>query len=413
MVALVRRTIVGLVAALAVFLWSAAMPLQAQEIAAIRNVLPEPTPLILKDGRIAFVTVYTIPFESGESELGGTALSRLNEILTPIATDCFLTAQAIGHVEPGANNDGDTLSAHRLARARADLVQRALIDRGLPQSAIASVWDWQFLVRSSRVTLWVFRLNEGEDCEGTPISAGGIAQAPLDGTGAPSVTADAETVDDGLEASGTGEVETERAATEPVRPSVPRELTTSEETARSAADPGEPAVAPGEDVLSGEARIEAEEIPPPSAEELADLAEEQAPALEEPSDEVATGAGSTQAALTGSGSGGAVASASITFGVNSSYFGAQSQQTLQRFVDELPAGESYTVELRTSVGSGDVQDATPAEARKYNRWMAERRALRVTEWLEQNAEGRSLELEPVYIEDDESRSVQLRALPAS
>ena len=137
------------------------------------NVL-QPTPLVLKDGRIAYVVVHTIPFEAGTAQVSPENMQILERVLRPIATDCFLTAQAIGHVRPGKGGDGDTLEAHRLARARADEVQKLLVGLGLPASAIASVWDWQFLVRESRVTLWIFRLNQGEDCKGTPI--GGAAR---------------------------------------------------------------------------------------------------------------------------------------------------------------------------------------------------------------------------------------------
>ena len=75
----------------------------------------------------------------------------------------------IGHVEPGPGNDGEALAAHRLARARADRIREALIADGLPPTSIASVWDWQFAVREPRVTLWVFSLAEGDDCDGKPI----------------------------------------------------------------------------------------------------------------------------------------------------------------------------------------------------------------------------------------------------
>ena len=88
-----------------------------------------------------------------------------------VATDCFLTAQVIGHVGSSEVAGNDTLNAHRLARARADAVQATLIAGGLPAKAIASVWDWQFMVREARATLWVFRLTPGEDCEGEPLDS--------------------------------------------------------------------------------------------------------------------------------------------------------------------------------------------------------------------------------------------------
>jgi hypothetical protein len=71
------------------------------------------------------------------------------------------------------------LNAHRLARSRADAVQASLISGGLPAKAIASVWDWQFMVREPRATLWVFELTAGEDCEGRQLQGGDlVAEAP-------------------------------------------------------------------------------------------------------------------------------------------------------------------------------------------------------------------------------------------
>src|SRR5690606_25883026 len=112
--------------------------------------------------------------------LPGEIAAQLAEIATALATDCFLTAQVIGHVSSREVAENETLEAHRLARARADAVQAALIGSGLPAKAIASVWDWQFLVREPRATLWTFRLVQGEDCEGLP----------LDGSTPPLVAAD-------------------------------------------------------------------------------------------------------------------------------------------------------------------------------------------------------------------------------
>ena len=140
----------------------------AAETRAADDTLLRPTPLILKDGRIANVSVHTLAFPPGESTLGPASSQRLASLTREMATDCFLTAQVIGHV--GTTEVGnDTVNAHRLARARADAVQASLIAGGLPAKAIASVWDWQFMVREPRATLWVFRLTPGEDCDGKPL----------------------------------------------------------------------------------------------------------------------------------------------------------------------------------------------------------------------------------------------------
>jgi hypothetical protein len=164
------RTLIGALligAALAAGLGSGA-PGQAAE--AGDDTLLQPTPLVLKDGRSANVSVHVLSFPPGQSVLGAANAQRLDSLSAELATDCFLTAQVIGHVG-SAEVGNDTLGAHRLARARADAVQASLIADGLPAKAIASVWDWQFMVREPRATIWVFRLTPGEDCEGRPVDA--------------------------------------------------------------------------------------------------------------------------------------------------------------------------------------------------------------------------------------------------
>ena len=75
-----------------------------------------------------------------DKALGAANAQRLDSLSAELATDCFLTAQVIGHVG-SAEVGNDTLGAHRLARARADAVQSSLIKDGLPAKAIASdIW---------------------------------------------------------------------------------------------------------------------------------------------------------------------------------------------------------------------------------------------------------------------------------
>jgi hypothetical protein len=169
--ALATRSIVaglGLIALVA-----AERPLQARQA----EPLLQPTPLVLKDGRIASVSIHVVPFAPGRGDLGGEAAARVAELTRAVGTDCFLTAQVIGHIGSSEVGQDDTLNAHRLARARADAVQASLIGGGLPAKAIASVWDWQFMVRAPRATLWIFQLTAGEDCEGRPLDGAMVAQA--------------------------------------------------------------------------------------------------------------------------------------------------------------------------------------------------------------------------------------------
>jgi flagellar motor protein MotB len=149
-------------------------PMQAADQA---EPLLRPTPLVLKDGRIANVSIHEVPFAHGRTELAAEVGADLSALTRSIGTDCFLTAQVIGHIDSNEIAEQDSLSAHRLARSRADAVQASLIGGGLPAKAIASVWDWQFMVREARATLWVFQLTAGEDCEGRPLREDMVAQA--------------------------------------------------------------------------------------------------------------------------------------------------------------------------------------------------------------------------------------------
>jgi outer membrane protein OmpA-like peptidoglycan-associated protein len=125
--------------------------------------------MAVRDGRIAETTARAIPFPSGEDALDAPTAAALDGFVAAIATDCFLFAQAIGHVRPGADAEGDTLAAHRLARARAEAIGARLQRAGLPGDAVSSAWDRQFAVREPRATLWIFSQVPGQDCAGTPL----------------------------------------------------------------------------------------------------------------------------------------------------------------------------------------------------------------------------------------------------
>jgi hypothetical protein len=178
----IYRTSVGVL--LATVGLAVAVAAGSAEAATAGETLLQPTPLILKDGRIAKVSVHVVPFQPGGTEVAPAAADELAGLTRTVATDCFLTAQVIGHVGPTEVAENDSLAAHRLARSRADAVQASLIGGGLPAKSIASVWDWQFMVPEPRATLWVFRLTEGEDCDGTPLP--GISELVAETeTGAP------------------------------------------------------------------------------------------------------------------------------------------------------------------------------------------------------------------------------------
>jgi hypothetical protein len=101
----------------------------------------------------------------------------------------------------------------------------------------------------------------------------------------------------------------------------------------------------------------------------------------------------------------------VVFDVNSSYFSRSATDDLSRFVADLGPNEGYLVELKGSIGGGDVSGKTPAEAARYNRWLAERRVVRVQEWLERHATGRVGQVTHSYVENDASRRVTVRMRP--
>jgi outer membrane protein OmpA-like peptidoglycan-associated protein len=141
----------------------------AQAAGGLTLLTEQPLPMAVRDGRIAETTARAIPFPSGEDALDAPTAAALDGFVAAIATDCFLFAQAIGHVRPGADAEGDTLAAHRLARARAEAIGARLQRAGLPGDAVSSAWDRQFAVREPRVTLWIFSQTPGQDCAGTPL----------------------------------------------------------------------------------------------------------------------------------------------------------------------------------------------------------------------------------------------------
>ncbi len=416
--------------------------------AATTQELLSPTPLVLKDGRIANVSIHLLPFETDQDELAGDTAARLAGLTAQLANDCFLTAQVIGHVSSREIAENETLAAHRLARARADAVQASLIGGGLPAKAIASVWDWQFLVREPRATLWVFRLIKGEDCEGLPLegdASGLVAENDAAEGAQPAQPIPAKV-------PPAREVAQAPQAVEPARPAQAEEAATLPPMVASAvaAEPEASEVAaearPEDDTLvqaqapqqqaarpqQGGDRLAA---PTGSAQDAAPTVTRPLPALS-PSQPAARAAASSDA--------GAIAVAAvepetqqdadqdhperrgkvewgqdgnvvITFATNSSYFPPGAARRLRSLIGNLSSGKHYRVQLEVGVSGSDtvVGANSPEEARRYNKWLAERRMARVQEWLAENAKDRQLEIEPVFQADDSSRRVVVRVASVS
>ena len=423
--------------------------------------LLRPTPLVLKDGRIANVSIHEVPFARGQAGLTTEAGAGLSELTRAVGTDCFLTAQVIGHIDSSEIAEQDSLSAHRLARARADAVQGSLIHGGLPAKAIASVWDWQFMVREARATLWVFQLTAGEDCEGRPLREDLVAQAP---------TSQAQPAIPGRQAAAPAVRPPEparapdaapapaRATAEATAPrsaprEAPREAIVSamapaepapgrgtEETRRSEATPEPqaqamvptvaaaeraPAEAPVETLRAGReaaaiaSRSEGAQVPGvtqplPPAEPEATAAPAQRQVAAVARDTVTTPSRPPQPPGTdGKIETGPEGALVITFATNSSYMPTGTSRRLRQLLAELEPGKRYEASLQVAVsGSRKVVGAkSPQEAARYNKWLAERRLERVQQWLLENASPDTLAIKPTYRADDESRKVIMRLAP--
>ncbi|MGD9509229.1 MAG: hypothetical protein AB7I59_07565 [Geminicoccaceae bacterium] len=101
----------------------------------------------------------------------------------------------------------------------------------------------------------------------------------------------------------------------------------------------------------------------------------------------------------------------ITFDVNSSYLPDSLDGRLRALAQGLEPRRSYAVRLVGAVGSDDVSGQTAEEARRYNRWMAERRVDRVAEYLERTAKDSELKIERTFAANDPSRQVLVEVTP--
>ena len=356
-------------------------------------------PLAIRDGRIAELTVHIVPFEILADKPSAVTAAALDRLIATVATDCFLTAQAIGHVRPGIPGDGETLAAHRLARARSEAVQAALIRGGLPAASVASVWDYQFTLREPRVTLWVFRLPAGEECTGAPM------------TGAAAQVAAVE-----LPEARAAQIAVSEPPQAPMAPVtiVARDLEPAPGIHLAPLPPTEPVVAAASGVSgppaqqTGKAEAEPPVDPPaittpslPSTELSARLT---VPA--EPGAAVAAVAPLVRATQAPP-----VAEAEIVFDENSSFFPRGAETELRRLLAALRAGDGYEFEVQAAVDDKAGRKDDPAKAVAYNQWLADRRQGRVVDWLEQHAEIRVVEIRRSLLDHDPSRRVVIQARP--
>ena len=416
----------------------------------LRPLVEEPVPLILKDGRIAQVSIYAVPFLTASSEMPPEVEQELKALIGRFANDCFLTAQVIGHVEPGADKDGGTLAAHRLARARAERIQSLMTEQGLPAKSIASVWDWQFATAESRATLWFFSLDPEESCEGGALAAAGSSgegpapkarrDEPRPSPAAREDAAAAQPADDGTVAENTlpsekrpPEGEESRAAKAPAAgtPTENAPLTVvvrrpQTEAAPRPADPPEPAPAaevadrPAAPAAAGEREKAAAEAPEkPVAAASTAVADPPGAPIQGKPQAPGTAAAATPAPKTDTpvpatvakgGEAGTTPELEIVFDINSSWLPRGAARDLQHLLQRLGKGR-YAVEIVTAVDNGPIRNGTAEDARRYNRWLAERRANRVVEWLRRRGDGIIAGIEQRFRENDPSRKVVIRARP--
>lgn len=334
------------------------------------RTLLDSTPLVLKDGRIAKISVHAFPFPSRVSVLEASEEAAVAALIREVATDCFLTAQVIGHVgleEVAATGASNTL---RLARARADAVHASLIANGLPAKATASAWDWQFVVREPRATLWLFQLIEGETCEGRPLDPN---PSPL-----------------GAEAGGEPGLADASGANAPAR--------------RRHVVPAGPA--PEQSHMSEGTRP----LPAGSVDKRAEQ-KELATAVLVPKLKPKSRAAPDNVAGQSLHSVGDTVT--ITFAINSSDIPSSSRRELAFLLNRLSNGGRQRVQLDVSVSSSTkVAGANTAdEAVRYNEWLAKRRRDRVVEWLEQRINTSEVKIGSAFINNDNSRQVVVRLTP--
>jgi hypothetical protein len=406
----------------------------------------QPLPMAVRDGGVAEATVRAVPFAPGTSTLDTPTAAALDAYLAAVATDCFLFAQAIGHVRPGPEGDGDTLTAHRLARARSDAVNAALLKAGLPADAVTSVWDRQFAAREPRVTLWVFARPIGDDCAGTslpgaaaqvvvvpsrppsaPAAVATIAQAnsePAPGIHLPELTPPtrspgniapvrlshappatraktlASEVDEIRAAAVPPVVPAHMAQVEPA-PGIhlaPRSLggRAAPRQAMRADSMSEQAVAPQPSVAVAEAVGS-----PTSLAASTTAADAEPEAGPQPSAAVTLAAAAPDAA---------VPRVEIVFEPDSSYLANGAVAQLETLLATLPRDAAWEVELQAAVG--DSAGRLPTDrALAYNQWLAERRQSRVEDWLGARSEGPVLRVRRSKLAHDPSRRVVVSARP--
>jgi hypothetical protein len=313
------------------------------------------------------------------------------------------------------------------------------------------------MVLEPRATLWVFRLIEGEDCEGKPLegapapvvaSAERPEQRVTQPSAAPPPMPAARTSVAPTSAPSTSAAPTSAAPTPapsmaaiptPVAPTPAPSMAATPmpvaptPAAPTAAIPTAPAAAPATAAVErSDDAAKPRSVPAPAPATPEEAAERppvrpavqaaaastaRVPVVTESRPAVAPGeaAAAPVARVEPAGAeprpqgGDALGSLSITFANNSSYFPPGTRKQLESMLGRLPAGR-YRVELVASVsGAASVAGANDAEeAARYNQWLANRRLDRVQSWFEVNVKDKDLIIQPGFKSGDDSRGVLVR-----
>ena len=417
----------------------------------------QPLPVAIRDGLVTQATVRSVPFPSGGAVLDGPTAAALDGFIGAVATDCLLFAQAIGHVRPGADADGDTLAAHRLARIRAEAIRDRLVGAGLPGGAVSTAWDRQFAVREPRVTLWIFSQVPGQDCTGAPLrgAAAPVAEAAPDQPAAPAVangpsgpastspllvaiaeepTPEAASADapvaaapDGADPAGPVGAPTPAGRAGEMSTTVDMVVEAAAGAAPLAAVAGVPPVPEPELELiragavlrerqdAGNGKAEAPTRHDATAPWSAGVPPEPAGANAQAE---AAGPVAALVAITAEPEAGpeapsappAAMSVELVFAPDSDEIGGEDRSRLQAMLDGLVRHGAWEVELLAAVG--DRAGNLPADrALAYNRWLAERRQMRVEEWLGTRGDGPVIRIRRTLASHDPSRRLVLTARP--
>lgn len=387
----------------------------AATLSGIVSLAGNPLPIAVQGGTLAEASVHAVPFPLGSSVLDPGISSALDALLGTAATDCLLFAQVVGHVRPGTLADGDTRAAHRLARARADVVAAAMTRAGLPASLIGSTWDLRFATPEPRATLWLFERSVGGDCSGTPLP--GARPAPVTTAVSPASPGKGDERSGGLEpapgihlpppvtaaASHDGRADQKVAA----------EGRASGSGSEANLEPAPGIHLPAPSNGGSTPPIAAAAARSAGSEQAVGLADQEARALASVESALARSgvqtpepqAGPAGVQAAGSISSAVVQSRLIVFDPDSSYPSRAELSGLEAWLATIVSGDRRCdVELTATVGDR-VRDLAGEPALRYNEWLAERRQSRLADWLRGPAGCVVGELRVGLRHHDESRSV--------